>query len=253
MEKPKILGPVMIPDFKMARYHHEIGFYETYFTAETIEQYKRQFHEDQNETNLSLQHSSSIYKNAKLTQSFTINENNRLSLPENFIDLPDGTWMLEYTFDSIIDFNKIVELKLKGFSIEGEFTLVGEDGKSYTIHEKFRIMNKISELLSFNIYVQGGSTEGAGRNEHGEAHFELKEKNSSKNLGKIFMPSTELWQKSNLKERIKLMTVHNGKEISKREKKVLVHWLEINNNENLLRCHSEWNEINKFNNRVKLI
>jgi len=41
------------------------------------------------------------------------------------------------------------------------------------IYVKFRRMNKPHELSSFYIDVRGGSTDGAGRNEHGTAHFHL--------------------------------------------------------------------------------
>lgn len=249
----KLLGPIMIPDFKILRYHDEIGYYELVCKSEQIEKFRNKFHLDKKEKNLNLNHSSEIYDGAVLSQSFLITDDNRQALPEKFKDLPNGTWMIELTFKREDYANQIVELNLNGFSISATFNVKGVDGKSYEVHEKFRIMNKLSDLLSFNIYVQGGSTDGAGRNEHGAAHFELKEKNTNKGLGKIFMPSLDEWNKLDNKSRIKLMLVHNGADITSKEKKAMVRWLEINDNENLLRCHKEWNENNKFNNRVTLI
>jgi hypothetical protein len=249
MKKIKIVGAVLIPNFIMTRYNPQIGFYELSISPETIALYKEKFDND-NITDLSINHTSEILKNTKLSDSFLITTENQNQLDESFSHLPLGTWMIEYTITNESDTELIESFKLTGFSIEGKFTIVDENGKQFSVTEKFRIMNKISELLSFNIYVQGGSTEGAGRNEHGEAHFELKEKNSGKKLGKIFMPTKDKWISYNRKERLELMIVENGRQLSKREKKILVEWLEINNSENLLRCHSKWNEINKFNNRT---
>lgn len=161
--------------------------------------------------------------------------------------------MIEYELNNEEVWSKIINGELNGFSVEGRFTLTDDYGINHTVIEPFRIMNKLSELLSFNIYVQGGSTEGAGRNEHGDAHFDLKEKNSGKKIGKIFMPSLDIWIKSNRKDRMNFLTVDKGIDISKREKKIFLEWLENDNNENLIRCHKEWNEADKDNNRVKFI
>lgn len=49
------------------------------------------------------------------------------------------------------------------------------------------------------------------------------------------------------------MTVQNKADISKRDKKGMVKWLELNDNENLLYCHKEWNESNKHNKRTIMI
>tara|TARA_R110000868_G_scaffold409191_1_gene694300 strand:- start:564 stop:1322 length:759 start_codon:yes stop_codon:yes gene_type:complete len=252
MKKTRILGAVLIPNFIMTRYNPKIGFYQLFISPKTIALYKQKFDKD-NITDLSINHSSEILKNTKLSNSFLITTENQKQLDVSFSHLPIGTWMIEYTITDELDVKSIEAFKLTGFSIEGEFTIEDENGKQFKVTEHFRIMNKISELLSFNIYVQGGSTEGAGRNEHGEAHFELKEKNSGKKLGKIFMPTKEKWINCNRKERLEFMFVENGRQLTKREKKILVEWLEINNSENLLRCHSEWNEINKDNNRTNPI
>ncbi len=248
--KNKILGPVMIPDKQILRYHDEIGFYNLVVSANVIEFYKNKFSSEERENNLNIQHGKIINEGVKLTKSFLINEENRKSLRTDFHDLPNGTWMIEYTFDRPELLAEYEMDGLKGFSIEGTFTIIGEDGKAYSVHEKFRRMNKLSDLLSFEIWVHGGSTDGRGRNEHGQAHFELKEKNTRKPLGKILMPSLELWLKSDFDERVQLMKLENGNDISKKDKKGMARWLELNENENLIMCHNEWNECNKHNNRT---
>jgi hypothetical protein len=111
-------------------------------------------------------------------------------------------------------------------------------------------MNRLSDLLFFDIWVHGGSTDGRGRNEHGEAHFELKKKNTRKPLEKILMPSLSLWLKSDFDERVNLLSIQNSMDISKKDKKGMARWLELNENENLIMSHKEWNECNKHNNRT---
>lgn len=109
----------------------------------------------------------------------------------------------------------------------------------------FRRMNKPHELSSFYVDVRGGSTDGAGRNEHGEPHFHLLKKNTREEIAKINIPFIEKWNASN--DRIQLIQLESGF-ISKSEKKELVEWLEKSNN--LLRLLDEWTESNKYNNRV---
>lgn len=243
----------MIPDKKILRYHDVIGFYELTFSIEAIEFYRKKFHSEKKENNISIQHEEVIEKGVSLTDSFLIDDNNRQSLPEEFQDLPNGTWMIENTIENPELLAHYEKIGLKGFSIEGEFTIVGEDGKEYIIKDNFKRMNKLSDLLPFEIWVHGGGAEEGGRKEHGAAHFELKEKKTLRPLGKIAMPSLELWLKSDFKQRIELMTVQNKADISKRDKKGMVKWLELNDNENLLYCHKEWNESNKHNKRTIMI
>ena len=251
--KNRILGPVMIPDKKMLRYHDKIGFYELVIPADAIEFYRNKFHSEKKEDNINIQHEEIIEDGVRLSNSFLINNDNRQSLPAEFQDLPNGTWMIEYTFENSELLAHYENIGLKGFSVEVKFTIVGENGKKYTIQENFKRMNKLSDLLSFEIWVHGGGAEEGGRKEHGEAHFELKEKKTRRPLGKITMPSLELWLKSDFKERIELMTVQNNVDISKKDKKGMVRWLELNDNENLLNCHKEWNESNKHNKRTIMI
>ncbi len=254
MKKNRILGVAMIPNMEIYRNPNEVinEEHKVYFTADTIAALRQNFHLKDGSDSFSVNHSDLLVENVKLTKSFLIDSENRNSIPLSFRHLPDGTWMIEYEVNNEEILLKIINGELTGFSVEGEFTLTDDNGINHTVIERFRIMNKLSELLSFNIYVQGGSTEGAGRNEHGKAHFELKEKNSGKKIGKIFMPSLDIWIQSDRKDRIKFLTVDKGFDISKREKKIFLDWLEQDNNENLLRCHKEWNEANKFNNRVQL-
>lgn len=240
----------MIPNLKILRFHEEIGEYEIKFSKKDIFILRKRFHDNGYDKNFNLNHEEPL-TGMTMTSSFLVDKENRKNLPEEFKNLPFGTWVIivEVTQST---FEKLKENNATGFSVEGTFKIF-RNKKSYTIKERFRIMNKLSDRLPFDVHIFGGSTSGAGRNEHGNAHFQIKERNTLKDLGKIYMPSLVNWQKSNQKEKIILMQLYEGQDIATKHKKFLIDWLEQNNNENLLRCHAQWNESNKDNNRTTLI
>lgn len=246
----KIVGPTMIPGKKMLRYQDEIGFYELEFSAEQIEFYWNKFQKSKKDKYLKINHDETIREGVRQSGSFILSDKNRQFLPFEQQDLPDGTWMMEYTYDSFELLNQHQKNGLAGFSLEGKFTVIGEDGREYSVYEKLRRINKLSDILSFDVWVFGGSTEGRGRNEHGDAHFEIKEKNTRISLGKIYMPNMDEWKKSNFQAKVNLLKMQNEHLLSAKDIKGFVRWLDLNDNENLLLCHTEWNECNKDNNRT---
>ena len=240
----RILGAILIPEKEIERYHNELGFFKIKFSKEIIKEYKDNFDKKLN-IPLTKSHSEESFKSFELSNSFLISE--------TYKNYPIGTWLVEYIFNDEEEFLNLISSNLTGFSIELEYSITDENGKTYHLKDNFERMNKLSELLSINIFIRGGSTGGAGRNEHGEAHFEIHKKNSLKNIGKIFMPKLSHWNNLNFKEKLSLLVIENGEDLPKREKKAFVKWLEKNENENLKRCHKEWNRINKDNNQAILI
>lgn len=243
----------MIPDKRMIRYHDEIGFYELAITAKSIGYLFKKFHSERLESNVNIQHEENIENDIVLSNSFLISNDNREILAKEFHDLPNGTWMIEYEIKKPELCTRFEDIGLNGFSVEGNFSIVGEDGTKFTVREKFKRMNKLSDILPFEVWIHGGGSEEGGRKEHGEAHFELKEKKTRRSIGKIFMPTFDLWVKSDFKMKLKLMTVHSCIDISSTYKKAMVRWLELNNNENLINCHNEWNKCNEHNKRTSMI
>lgn len=243
-----IFGVILIPDLKIKRFHNEIGEYYLVFSKENILALRNKYHKSGNDKNFSLEHGKKE-SGIKMIKSFLITKKSQKTLPIEFQHLPIGTWMVALEIDKKMS-KKIERRNLRGFSIEGNFTIVGPDGKKYNVSEKLRVMNKPSEL-PFRVHVFGGSTDGAGRNEHGEAHFQLEEKNTRKSIGKILMPKLDDWNNADKKEKWKMLSIINDKDIKNNEKKQFAKWLDENNN--LENCHNEWNEKNKHNNRVNYI
>jgi hypothetical protein len=249
----RILGVVLIPDKKINRYNEKIGFFCISFSKDTILEYKKSFDKNIISVPLTKNHTTASYKNYFYSNSIIIDETNKDVLPDSFKDCPFGTWLLEITFYSKKEYDELINSDLKGISIDLEYTIQDDEGINHQIIDSFRMMNKLSDLISINIYVRGGSTGSSGRSEHGEAHFEVHKKNSGENVGKILMPKLNIWERANFKEKSSLLKVVNSKDISKRDKKVLIKWLENNDNENLKKCYEEWNRVNEYNKQAILI
>ncbi len=123
MKKNIVFGPAMIPDTKIYRNPNNTikEQHEVYFSAKTIAQLREKFHENNFEKNVTINHDGINLTGVVLTNSFLIDSNNRFDLHEEFSDLPDGTWMVEYVIENEEIWEKVKTKKLNGFSIEGLF------------------------------------------------------------------------------------------------------------------------------------
>lgn len=251
----KIISPLLIPDQKILRYDERLGFYEIFFDKKSIEALYLKYQKGINQNKFKIEHKSElIYDEIELSKSFILDESNCNNLPsELFNILPIGTWMIEVKVNNERLFLKLKEENKLGLSVEVKLPIKNKEGKTFIVNENFERISKLSDLLPCEIWVHGGSTNGHGKNEHGKAHFELKEKGTQKPLGKIFMPTLNEWKNATKNNKIKLMKVYNGTDLKTKQKKMIVHWLEFNNNENLKKCHRYWNEKNKDNNRTERI
>ena len=99
---------------------------------------------------------------------------------------------------------------------------------------------------NFYIDIRGGETAGVGRNEHGPAHFHIKENGTNKDLGKVFFPTIKEF---NSKQKTKLEFDDTCK-IDKKKKKLISKWIFDSELKNLKAVNNEWNLRNKFNNRT---
>lgn len=240
----RIKGAVLIPGKKMLRYHVEIGFYQAMFDPETIVKIKERVG---NEISISKNHSDNNYSSATIVDSYILTSKNKTAKE---LDLPQGTWMIEIEFKNKDEY-QFALANSTGFSFQSQFKFKASNGKEYLVKEGFRKMNQLSELLNVDLYIQGGGTSSTGRSEHGHAHFEVKERNSKKKLGDIFLPTLEQWRSLDDRQKLRFIALSNPKgTISKRERKAIVHWLDIDNESNLISSIQEWNKVNKDNHRA---
>jgi len=252
-KKLQIISPMVRANFPMERYHDELGFYMAQFSPEVIVVLRDKFHRDGLESTFSINHEGELITGCTVTKSFIIQESDREWLPAEYHDLEIGSWLVIITFDSQEQYDKIIESGITGLSGEIRFSITDSNGKKHIIKDNFRRVNKLSDILPFDVYVFGGETGSAGRSEHGDAHFQLKEKNTRRDLGKIFMPKLEFWKQANEKEKMKFVEVHSGPALSNRDKKAFIAWLDREDHKCLIESQELWNESNKNNNRAVLI
>jgi hypothetical protein len=91
------------------------------FSKETIEQLRNDFHKNNLDNHVNINHDGILVSGVLMTDSFLINNKNRILLDEKFHDLPTGTWMVEYKIEDESIWQLVKNKELNGFSIEGMF------------------------------------------------------------------------------------------------------------------------------------
>ncbi len=118
-----VFGPAMIPDKKIYRNANNAVREPHFviFNTDTIKRIREKFHKNNFDNRVNINHDGIQVSGVRMTKSFLIDSENRSSLKDNFLDLPDGTWMIEYEIENEEIWNMIGEKKLNGFSVEGLF------------------------------------------------------------------------------------------------------------------------------------
>jgi hypothetical protein len=97
---------------------------------------------------------------------------------------------------------------------------------------------------NFYIDVRGGATDGAGKNEHGKAHFHIILNAGRQDLGAVFFPTVEDF-KTNKTE------LEFPGQITRSMKKEINEWVFAGGLKNLELINKQWFEMNKDNqNRI---
>lgn len=101
-----------------------------------------------------------------------------------------------------------------------------------------------NHFSNFYLDVRGGATDGAGKNEHGEAHFHIILYAGNKDLGPVFFPTVEAHKKNKIE-------LEFPDEIDRRMEKEIKKWVFKVDLENLELLNNQWVEMNKDNkNRI---
>lgn len=101
-------------------------------------------------------------------------------------------------------------------------------------------------FAKFYLDIRGGETSGAGRNEHGPAHFHIIENGINKDLGRVYFPTVMEFIS---KQKTELEFDLNSK-VDRKDKKRISKWIFDSGFENLKSINKEWELRNKFNNRI---
>ena len=221
-----IIMPIMIPNLEIQRYSKEREeYYKILFSQEDIKVHFEKFLFNMNIypdlKYFKLGHHGTIYKGAKIVDSFLSNSSNKKKWWSKFKKLPKGTFFQTLEFDSYLEYVwfKTIYPNGGGASVSLILNVTDSDGNTFKSHEEFERINKnISGELPFNVYIHGGETGSIGRSEHGDAHFELKELNTNKTFSKIYIPTLEVWTKSNIKKKLNILNSFDGRDLNKKEK-----------------------------------
>lgn len=119
-DKHIITGAAMIPDLPIYRI---IDGFECYvkFNAETIKELANKFMLEGRTLSVNIEHSIPTTE-CLIIESYFI-DHNRGIVPNEFSELPDGTWIISMKINNDDIWKSIKENGLNGFSIEGMFNL----------------------------------------------------------------------------------------------------------------------------------
>lgn len=148
-EKRIISGPAMVPDTLIYR-RDETGEYNVFFSADTVKQIAIKFAAKGYAKQLNLFHDPNMPADGVVIfNSFISDKSMGISPMAGFEDLPDGTWFISAKVDSDDIWAKIKAGEVRGFSVEGNFSMVrnGTDSQNSHLEEK-TLMSDIKNLLA---------------------------------------------------------------------------------------------------------
>lgn len=128
-DKRIITGAAMVPELPIYRV---IDGFECYikFSADTIKQLAEKFMLEGRTLSVNIEHCLPTNE-CVITETYFINHERNI-VPEEFKDLPDGTWMISMKVNDDAIWDAIKTNGLNGFSIEGIFQLETNDFSDQT-------------------------------------------------------------------------------------------------------------------------
>ena len=138
-EKRLIVGVVMRAGFPIYRVDAERGEYYTTFSAETIRRMAEKYLEENRQNRVNLMHAGEEVRGVQMVQLF-IKDTAKGINPAGFEDIEDGSLFAEFHVVDDEIWNWIKEGILRGFSLEGFFTM-----ENTTNQEN---MKKLKEMLA---------------------------------------------------------------------------------------------------------
>lgn len=112
-----VVAPVLVPNKLIDRKNDVYGYYQTFFSIDTIKKIQYQFARDNNFNKSNLNHDKNLNGIVMLEtwmKEFEVDK----STEYNF-NLPIGTWFAKYKIDNKELWNRIKNREIRGMSIEG--------------------------------------------------------------------------------------------------------------------------------------
>ncbi len=144
--KQVVAGLALIPDKDILRFDNNGEPYYGYFTSDSIEAIRNDFHKKQMTSNVNVEHEQ--YTQGYLIESFIIDSPELLKAVQakGIEDATIGSWFVAYKIEDPQVFQKVVDGELKGFSVEIYLSkLSNEKDKQNNFNRIDEYMNKFLE------------------------------------------------------------------------------------------------------------
>lgn len=163
-DKHIISGIAMLADTPIYRNSPSRGEYQIVFEKETIRKMVQKYAKNQLFNLVNLQHDSDTYVNSCYLIESLIIDKERGICPNEFQNVPDGSWYISYYVDDDALWNEIKNGKhLNGFSIEilSEIELMESNKQENTMNKFFKLAKMILKLEEVKtdketLIVEGG-------------------------------------------------------------------------------------------------
>ena len=145
-----ITGPAILADTPIYRCSPHRGEYNIVFEKETIRQLVEKYSKDGLLNSVNLQHSELTFVNSAIMIESMIIDKERGICPNEFSNLPDGSWIVSYKITDDELWNEIKNgNKLNGFSIEilSEIELVQNNIVVNDANREINRQNKMNKLF----------------------------------------------------------------------------------------------------------
>lgn len=141
-DKRIITGPAIISDVPHYRRDNEGKEFYTVFTKEVTEKIVKKWATNGNYNNVNLDHADNT-NGVFLFESYLINRERGINPPNEFKDVPDGSWFVSYYVQNDEVWNEVKQGKFNGFSIEVKAGL----SEQYSLQELIDEVNQFKEQL----------------------------------------------------------------------------------------------------------
>ena len=153
-EKRIITGVALLADTPIYRISPSGEEYYVNFTKETIKKLVEKYFKFGFGNSVNIEHNNSAFvDNVILIESYIIDKERGIC-PIEFKDIPDGSWIVSYKVNNPDVWEKIKSDEVKGFSVQGIFSLIKE--KFEDKHKNKFKMKSLKEILK-NILLQFNS------------------------------------------------------------------------------------------------
>jgi hypothetical protein len=139
-EKQIVIGPAMIPDFKIARIDGHGNYYDVIFSAETILEIAKKFMKESRTNDVNQDHENTKKTGTYIYESWIVEDANDKAILKYGYDVPIGTWMVSMQIEDSATWQRVKNGELKGFSVEGLFQDLEDERK----------FNEIKKIIGFD-------------------------------------------------------------------------------------------------------